>query len=199
MNDLRKVKFLFVCPDNLYTQFMERRFAQDPNWGVRQDYFENIEGHDTLVTAGNSYGIMDGGIDLAVREYFGKRVQVAVQDVIESEYLGILPVGSAVSVPVFKGQWRNLIYAPTMRLPMAVNKTNFVFYAAMATFRAIAQNPERIERVVIPAFGALTGKVSATQVAKQIHAAWVQATGRYHYSDWTAVSELENTLTSKYL
>ena len=60
--------------------------------------FEDLPAFDCVVAAGNSYGIMDGGIDAAIRERF-PRVEQRVQDRIRREYHGYQPVGTSIIVP----------------------------------------------------------------------------------------------------
>ncbi len=45
----------------------EHRFSGLPNARVIEGRFENLEPHDCFVTAANSFGIMNAGIDAAVR------------------------------------------------------------------------------------------------------------------------------------
>jgi Macro-like domain len=58
-----------------------------------------LEGQcDAVVSPANSFGYMDGGIDLAYRRYFGLELQSRVQTKIKSEFRGELPVGQAMVV-----------------------------------------------------------------------------------------------------
>lgn len=93
-----------------------------------------------LVTAGNSFGIMDGGLDAAVAERLSW-CQHEVQAAICNDYAGELPVGCAVRA------WsRNdaplVIYAPTMQVPMRIQYTANVYYAMLAVLRE-ARKPYR--------------------------------------------------------
>jgi Predicted phosphatase homologous to the C-terminal domain of histone macroH2A1 len=197
MNDLKKVRFIFVCPNEEYVHAMRQVFSGMPNWRFETGVFENVTGYDTLVSAGNSYGIMDGGLDLAVRDYLGMGTQLKVQQAIGEQFCGVLPVGSAVTVATKNVKFKKLIYAPTMRVPMDITDTNFVFYAALAAFGAVARDSGKIKGVVIPAFGALTGRVRAVHMSKQILAAWKQATTSYVFRSWSAVNHLEYSINPK--
>lgn len=194
MIDLKKVRFIFVCPTAEYVEQMRNLFKNDTNWDFKVGVFQYIEGYDTLVTAGNSYGIMDGGIDLAVRDYFQPGIQTQVQDAILDDYFGILPVGTTVVIQAKGKQYSQLIYAPTMRVPMDIRKTNNVFYASIATFRTVAQLETPPSGVVIPAFGALTGRMSPDEMAKQIRAGWAQSTHLFTHRTWDDVGCSETAI-----
>jgi len=67
-----------------------------------------------IVTAGNSFGAMSGGIDLAVRDMFGQELQ----DIIQLEIMKYHPHGMDVgTVLTVKLETVNIMYAPTMRVP----------------------------------------------------------------------------------
>src|ERR1700733_14683791 len=53
---------------------------------------------DAVVSPANSFGFMDGGIDLAYRRFFGLDLQSRVQAKIQNEFYGELPVGQATVV-----------------------------------------------------------------------------------------------------
>ena len=55
------------------------------------DYFQRPA--DAMVSPANSFGIMDGGLDLAIRDRLGFLAESRVQDVIVERYHGELPVG----------------------------------------------------------------------------------------------------------
>lgn len=56
------------------------------------------EDADAVVSPANSFGFMDGGIDLAYSERFGWGLQARLQRHIAEHHLGELPVGQAVIV-----------------------------------------------------------------------------------------------------
>lgn len=71
---------------------------------------------DILVTAGNSFGVMGGGIDLVIRNLIPgieKRVQLHIKHYKQ----GVLLVGEALKIETDYKQIPHLIYAPTMFLP----------------------------------------------------------------------------------
>ena len=50
---------------------------------------------ECIVSPANSYGIMDGGYDLAITEYFGEELMKKVQKYIIRNYYGEQPVGTS--------------------------------------------------------------------------------------------------------
>ena len=60
--------------------------------------FESLSSFDCVATAGNSFGLMDAGMDLAVLKFFGVHIQERIQKRIIEGYCGEQPVGSAFIV-----------------------------------------------------------------------------------------------------
>lgn len=67
---------------------------------IQADFF-SIE-VDAMVSPANSFGVMDGGIDRAIRYSIGFDAEEAVQREIVDNYHGELPVGSAIIVKTKK-------------------------------------------------------------------------------------------------
>lgn len=80
-----------------------------------------------VVTAGNSYGWMTGGIDLVVRDYYGQKIQDKIQEVILGKVGRYLQVGESIVIYTGDKKKPNLIYAPTMEMPKRISKID-VFY-----------------------------------------------------------------------
>jgi O-acetyl-ADP-ribose deacetylase (regulator of RNase III) len=60
--------------------------------------FEELEEFDCMVSAANSFGLMDGGVDLAIFCYFGVELMDRVQERIIRGYLGEQHVGTSLIV-----------------------------------------------------------------------------------------------------
>ena len=54
---------------------------------------------DAVISPANSFGFMDGGIDLVYSKRFGWHVQERIQQLLRESHDGELPVGLAVIVP----------------------------------------------------------------------------------------------------
>jgi len=46
-------------------------FCEFPEVSVVQGRFESLPEFDCVVSAANSFGLMDGGVDLAITNFFG--------------------------------------------------------------------------------------------------------------------------------
>src|SRR5882672_9928531 len=133
--------------------------------------FESLPSFDCVATAGNSFGLMDAGMDLAVLKFFGTQIQERIQKQILDDYCGEQPVGSAFIVETGR-----LDHAPTMRIPMNIAGTDHVYLATWATLLAVRRHnrtaERKIETLVCPAFRAGTGGVSGIEVGFQMKVAW---------------------------
>ena len=58
------VKLLLVNPNDELCAEWEKHFHDLPNVEIIQGTFEEVESYDCLVSPANSFGIMDGGIDV---------------------------------------------------------------------------------------------------------------------------------------
>src|SRR5882757_5106525 len=80
--------------------------AEEIRWAARDaegievypGSFESLPSFDCVATAGNSFGLMDAGMDLAVLKFFGQQIQEKVQKRILDDYCGEQPVGTAFIV-----------------------------------------------------------------------------------------------------
>ena len=131
---------------------------------------------DAVVSPANSFGFMDGGVDLAYSQFFGRDLQERLRSVILREHDGELPVGQALVLPTGHPQLAYLVSAPTMRVPMDVADTTNVYLAFRAALRAVLQfnqtAPGPIERVLCPGFGTGYGRMPAQRAALQMHEAF---------------------------
>ena len=66
---------------------LRSRFGAEPDVTVVQGGFEQLPVFDCFLTAGNSFALMDGGVDGAVVRYFGREIEAAVQAHILEQYL----------------------------------------------------------------------------------------------------------------
>ncbi len=142
---------------------------------IHHGYFQEVKEYDCLVSPANSFGLMDGGIDLAIRNYFGMRVQYNVRKLIEKEFYGEQPVGTSMIVDTEDEEHPFLAHTPTMRVPMDISKTDNVYNAMFAMLRAVSNfnktNKFTINKVLCPGFGTATGRVPFKEAARQMSVA----------------------------
>lgn len=132
---------------------------------------------DCIVVPGNSFGIMDGTLDLDIATRY-EGVEKRVRDAIATSWHGELPVGASVVVPIppvngvrERGHAKYLCYSPTMRMPTLVPKTLNAYLACRGALVACSAYPD-IETVVVPMLCVGVGKMEASRAAHQIRCAW---------------------------
>lgn len=132
---------------------------------------------DALVSPANSFGFMDGGIDMAISQYFGWEVQEQLQKLIRRKYHGELLVGQAEIVPTYHVRIPYVIAAPTMRVPTILGHDTVNIYLATRAVLLLVQNGvlvdetpvrEVVTRVAIPGMGTGVGKVPPDVCARQM-------------------------------
>jgi O-acetyl-ADP-ribose deacetylase (regulator of RNase III) len=140
------------------------------------DFFDQPA--DAMVSPANSFGIMDGGLDLAIRDTIGRGIQQKVQQVVLDRHHGEMHVGSAEVVETDHPQWPYLIVAPTMRIPEGVAYTTHSYLAFRATLLAISRfNSEKgqpIRSVLVPGLGTGVGGMAPRRCAAQMRMAYDQ-------------------------
>ncbi len=132
-----------------------------------------------VVSPANSFGFMDGGIDLLYSRHFGWGVQERLQQLIRDAHGGELLVGSAAIIPTHNLQIPYVIAAPTMRVPMILRDSINPYLAARAVLRLWktgdlpngAPIRETIQAIAFPGLGAGVGQVGFDVCAHQMRAA----------------------------
>ncbi|EAB1451255.1 macro domain-containing protein [Escherichia albertii] len=172
------IKLILSAPVHEMAEAFKRVFANADNVDVVEKTFEAIPEFDCMVSAANSFGLMDGGVDAAITAFFGTQLQTRVQNHILREYLGEQPVGTAFVIETGDNHHPWLIHAPTMRVPLTIDGTDAVYNATWAALLAIFQHNKnattdrKIKTAVFPAMGAGCGQVPFESVARQMKQAW---------------------------
>lgn len=135
---------------------------------ILNDSFEKAK-TDCIVSPANSYAIMDGGIDLAMRNLFGESIeqQIRVETQLKG-FAGILPVGAAVAIDLEPNPagFKHLISAPTMMIPQSIAYTENAYFATLAAITLAMQ--EDYPSITFVGMGGLTGQLTADVCAKQM-------------------------------
>jgi O-acetyl-ADP-ribose deacetylase (regulator of RNase III) len=167
---------ILVAPDLRLCEAFEQRFRGLPNVEVVNGYFEELPEFDCMVSAANSFGLMDGGVDHAIIQFFGEALQQRVQRYILDTYLGEQPVGTSFLVETGHPKHPYVAHTPTMRVPMEISRTDNVYRAMWAMLLAVREHnrsgkpPIRI--VACPGLGTATGKVPYSEAARQMALAY---------------------------
>lgn len=154
----------------------EAHFKDLPNVMVAQGRFENLPEFDCMVSAANSFGLMDGGVDLAIINYFGHSLMQRVQNHIIQHYLGEQPIGTSFIIQTGDDQHPYLAHSPTMRVPMSIALTDNVYYAMWATLLAVHHhnqtNQQPIQKLACPGLGTGYGRMNFGEAARQMSLAY---------------------------
>jgi O-acetyl-ADP-ribose deacetylase (regulator of RNase III) len=129
---------------------------------------------DSIVSPANSFGFMDGGIDLAYRNFFGLGIQRVVQSVIQDRYGGELPVGSAFLAPTNHQRITHMIVAPTMKTPRNIVGTDNVYQATKAALLCAQEANPPLERLGVPGMGTGVGGMDSFDAAGQMLKAFLE-------------------------
>lgn len=170
-------KLILVDPNPSVFSALHVAFDPHPAVEVVQDYFEKLPAFDCMVSAANSFGIMDGGVDLAIINYFGMDLQYRVQERIIHGFKGEQPVGTSFIVPTQNPRHPYVAHTPTMRYPLRITRTDNVYNAMFAMLRAVEQHnvssgKQKIEIVACPGLGTATGGVAPMEAARQMELAY---------------------------
>jgi len=144
--------------------------------------FEDLPAFDCMVSAANSFGLMDGGVDAAITAYFGPLLQVEVQRRILAEFDGEQPVGTSIIVraPVSRGRARFIAHTPTMRVPYSIRGTDYAYLAMKSMLLAVAAHNEahrvapleQIRLVACTGLGTFYGKLPFDEASRQMALAY---------------------------
>jgi len=193
------MKLILTSINPVLTEAFEERFAGLPNVDIVEQRFERIPDYDCMVSAANSFGLMDGGVDAAITNYFGVELMQRVQQRIVSEYLGEQSVGTSMIVETGSAKHPFLAHTPTMRVPMTIAKTDNVYLAMWAMLVAVHQHNQKpdvqkIETVVCPGLGTGVGRVPAHEAARQMALAYQRFVKPLTSISWITATERQSTL-----
>ena len=174
------MRLILIDPKEELCSAWEEAFSKHPEVEIRCGYFESVESFDCMVSAANSFGLMDGGVDLAIINFFGEELEKRVQRHIINEYFGEQPIGTSFIFPTHHSKHPFIAHTPTMRTPMAITGTDYVYLAMKAILTLIKSGvfedgtpvQERIQSVAIPGLGTGVGQVPPLLCARQMRIAW---------------------------
>jgi len=135
---------------------------------------------DAVVSPANSFGFMDGGIDLLYSRFFGWDLQNELRKIISEHHGGELVVGNAEIVETGHEKLPFLIAAPTMRVPMILRDSVNPYLAARAVFRLVMSGvfptgsfagqrvDGHVKSIALPGLGTGVGQIGANTCAHQV-------------------------------
>lgn len=152
------------------------------------DKFLDSHAVDCVVSPANSFGLMDGGYDLAITEYFGEQLQRRVQQYIVNNYFGEQPVGTSFIIESGRPGC-SIIHTPSMRTPQLIKDPLVVYQCMRTTLMCAIQN--NTESILIPLFGGGCGEVHPRLIAEMMWKAYAQIKNPPKMLDWDYVEEHE--------
>ncbi len=173
-------KLTLVDPNPAMCQGFQAHFGHLPDVEIVVGRFERLPAFDCMVSAANSFGLMDGGVDLAITNYFGDELQKRVQQRIISEFRGEQPIGTSLIVATEHPEHPFIAHTPTMRVPMEIARTDNVYLAMWAMLLAVwhhnnmaTQTGEQpITTVACPGLGTGIGRMGYSEAARQMSVAY---------------------------
>ena len=155
-------------------QILKNTFRHEKEIEVVNDelaHFLDTNNIECIVSPANSFGLMDGGYDLAISEYFGNSLQKKVQKYIIDNYYGEQPVGTSFIIKIDKTN-KYLIHTPTMRIPEPIVDKTIIYQCMRTTLMEAYKN--NIKSIVIPMFGGSAGEVDPLTISKLMLLAYKQ-------------------------
>jgi len=125
---------------------------------------------NVVISPANSYGFMDGGIDMDYVSFFGDRLQQKVLERVRARPEGYLPVGASEIVITGHEKIPYLVLAPTMLHPEMIPAYN-VFRAFRAALKCIQARKLPLP-AYSPGFGTGVGGVEPEEAAQLMFEAY---------------------------
>ena len=193
-------KLILVDPKPKLCFAFKKHFDNLPNVDVVCSYFEQLPKFDCMVSAANSFGLMDGGVDLAIIRFFGSSLEKEIQQRILKQYLGEQPVGTSLIVPTRHPHHPFIAHTPTMRVPMSITYTDNVYLAMWAMLLAVHHHNLHAERqiaiIACPGLGTATGRVPFDKAARHMALAYQHFLSPPQRIDWQYASARQTQINT---
>jgi len=179
MADITTLQIILTAVDDGLADAWERHCGDLPNVVVHRGSIFDVT-CDAIVSPANSFGFMDGGIDMIYSRRFGWGVQERLQKLIHTRHFGELLVGAAEIVDTEDEAFPFIIAAPTMRVPMVLGYTVNPYLAARAVLLMIKHGvvstgsfagvpvASMVQSVAFPGMGTGVGRVGPNMCAHQV-------------------------------
>lgn len=177
------MKYIITSMNELFTEILQHQFETLESVQIHQGSILDLQ-VDAVVSPANSFGFMDGGIDMLYCLRFGWQLQGRLQDRIAYYHHGELLVGQAMIMETFDPRIPYIISAPTMRVPMELVQTVNAYLATRAVLNllhhGIFQEGDEegktiasvIENIAFPGLGTGVGGLDYETCAKQMRVAF---------------------------
>lgn len=168
------MRIIFIDKGELKLRYLRAYFAGVPDVEFVAGDLETVlrtNPVQCIVSPANAYGLMDGGYDLAITNYFGDQLQRRVQQYIVDHYYGEQPVGTGFLIDAGR-DGRSLIHTPTMRTPQRIRDPLVIYQCMRATLMCAMEH--KVESILIPMFGGGCGDVHPKLIAEMMWHAYDQ-------------------------
>ncbi|EDX74839.1 Appr-1-p processing enzyme family protein [Coleofasciculus chthonoplastes PCC 7420] len=170
------MKLILVAPSSQLFAAFQQYFSYLPNVEIVNDYFQWLPEFDCLVSPANSFGMMDGGMDAEILQFFGRSLMTKVQQYILEEFLGEQPVGTSFILETGHPKHPFLAHTPTMRVPMSIAGTDIPYIAMWAMLLAVRRHNQnatrKIDQIACPGLGTGIGRIPYDEAARQMAVAY---------------------------
>ena len=170
----RDMRIYLVDIDGRMIKAWESFFSNEENIVIaNRDVVEFLKTNvevDSVVSAANAFGIMDGGLDAVYLRHFGLELQEAVQCKISAEYLGEQPIGTSIVVDIPGHAGIKFYHIPSMRVPQPIIDPRVIYTCTRTALVTGILNGAK--NMLLPAFGHLTGRVEAEIVSELMYRAY---------------------------
>lgn len=193
-------KLVLIAPNPVLCYEWKESFKVYKNVEIVHGFFEELEDFDCMVSAANSFGLMDGGIDYAIIKFFGQDLEKRVQQKIIEEYRGEQPVGTSMIVETLHEKHPFIAHTPTMRVPLTISRTDYVYKAMFAILLSVYKhniddkNHIKINTIACCGLGTGTGKVQEKEAARQMELAYRNFHNPPTKIDWNYASNRQKEI-----
>lgn len=176
-------KISLISIDPILHQAFKEAFEDVKGIGViLGDIF--TQNFDSIVSPANSFGFMDGGLDLLISEKLGWDIMEKLQSIIKKRPMGELLVGEAIIIKTSNENIRSVVCAPTMRTPAKLPKGSLTPYLAMKAILNALKDNEDIKNIGIPGLGTGVGEMNPFVAARQMRRAYDDFISRPFPNTW---------------
>ena len=186
---------ILVDPNRALCEAFRERFAGLPSVEIVNGRFETLPAFDCMVSAANSFGLMDGGVDAAIINFFGPDLMARVQARILHDFLGEQPVGTSMLVETGHAKHPYIAHTPTMRVPMSIARIDWQWEPCCALSIIIINCTNALSAAwPVRAWGTATGQVPAHEAARQMALAYHHYLNPPNYLNWRIANERQHRI-----
>jgi O-acetyl-ADP-ribose deacetylase (regulator of RNase III) len=175
-NMLENIKLILVDTNKEVTNAFIRHFHSFEMVEVHTSPFQQVPEFDCIVRPANSFGIMDGGIDKHIIDFFGTHLMKRVQQYIIENYADEQPIGTSFIIETYHKEHPYLAHTPTMRIPENIENTDHPYKAMKAMLLTVHHhnqtNDRKVYSIACSGLGTMAGNVNPDSAARQMGLAY---------------------------